>query len=274
MNNTPLLHTYATAPGVTAFSTTRHGGTGEGNYAGFNMNEYCGDTPQHTAECRKALAGVLGVEESHIIMPHQTHDINPRIIGSEFLSLPQDIRRMLLEGVDSILTDVPGVCIGVSTADCVPVLLHDAAHNAVAAVHAGWRGTVKSVVLRAVTEMRLAYGTDAAALTAIVGPAISVKNFEVGDEVYAAFEAAGFDMTTLAKQEIKRNADATDPSKLFEKKWHIDLILANRQQLEFAGVAPENINESNICTYDNVDNYFSARRLGTESGRIYTGIIL
>ena len=122
--------------------------------------------------------------------------------------------------------------------------------------------------------MGVAYKTDAKKLKAVIGPGISQKNFEVGDEVYAAFEAAGFDMTTLAKQEIKRNADATDPSKLFEKKWHIDLILANRQLLEFAGVAPENINESNICTYDNVDNYFSARRLSTESGRIYTGIML
>ena len=78
MKNSPQLHTYATVPEITAFSTTRHGGTGEGNYAGFNMNEYCGDTPEHTAACRKALAEELGVDESHIIMPHQTHDINHR----------------------------------------------------------------------------------------------------------------------------------------------------------------------------------------------------
>ena len=181
---------------------------------------------------------------------------------------------MLLEGVDALLTNVEGVCIGVSTADCIPVLLYDEEHRATAAIHAGWRGTQARIVSKAIADMGVAYKTDAKKLKAVIGPGISQKNFEVGDEVYAAFEAAGFDMTTLAKQEIKRNADATDPSKLFEKKWHIDLILANRQLLEFAGVAPENINESNICTYDNVDNYFSARRLGTESGRIYTGIIL
>lgn len=259
MKNSPQLHTYATVPEITAFSTTRHGGTGEGNYAGFNMNEYCGDMPEHTAACRKALAEELGVDESHIIMPHQTHDINPRIIGSEFLSLPQDICRMLLEGVDSILTDVPGVCIGVSTADCVPVLLHDAAHNAVAAVHAGWRGTVKSVVLRAVTEMRLAYGTDAAALTAIVGPAISVKNFEVGDEVYNEFLEAKMPMDSIARR---------------EEKWHIDLPLCNKMQLMMAGLKEENIQMSGICTYDNADDYFSARRLGKESGRIFSGIVI
>jgi copper oxidase (laccase) domain-containing protein len=61
---------------------------------------------------------------------------------------------------------------------------------------------------------------------------------------------------------------------MFEKKWHIDLKLANRQLLEHAGVADENILESDVCTYDSVDEYFSARRLGTESGRIYSGIIL
>lgn len=259
MKNSPQLHTYATVPEIMAFSTTRHGGTDEGNYAGFNMNEYCGDTPEHTAACRKALAEELGVDENHIIMPHQTHDINPRIIGSEFLSLPQDIRRMLLEGVDSILTDVPGVCIGVSTADCVPVLLHDAAHNAVAAVHAGWRGTVKSVVLRAVTEMRLAYGTDATTLTAIVGPAISLKNFEVGDEVYNEFLEAKMPMDSIARR---------------EGKWHIDLPLCNKMQLMMAGLKEENIQMSGICTYDNADDYFSARRLGKESGRIFSGIVI
>mgnify|MGYP006324996897 FL=1 len=111
-------------------------------------------------------------------------------------------------------------------------------------------------------------------LKAVIGPGISRKNFEVGDEVYAAFEEAAFDMPTLAQQEIKRNPDAANPSKLFEKKWHIDLKLANRQLLEHAGVADENILESDVCTYDSVDEYFSARRLGTESGRIYSGIIL
>ena len=259
MKSSPLLHTYATAPEVTAFSTTRHGGTGEGRYATFNINEYCGDTVEHTSDCRRRLAEVLGIEEYNIIMPHQTHGINPRIIGKEFLSLPQSVQRMLLEDVDSVLTDVPGICIGVSTADCVPVLLHDADHNAVAAVHAGWRGTVKSVVLRAVTEMRLAYGSEAAKLKAIVGPAISMKNFEVGDEVYDAFLETKMPMDSIARR---------------EDKWHIDLPQCNRLQLMMAGVKEENIFMRGICTYDNAADYFSARRLGKESGRIFSGIVI
>ena len=257
-----------------AFSTTRHGGTSEGNHASLNINPYCGDKPENVAANRALLAEELGVDADRIILPHQTHGTETRIIGKEFCALPEQIRQMLLEGVDALLTDVKGVCIGVSTADCIPVLLYDEEHHAAAAVHAGWRGTLARIVGKAIADMSIAYKTDPKKLKAVIGPGISRKNFEVGDEVYAAFEEAAFDMPTLAQQEIKRNPDAADPSKQFEKKWHIDLKLANRQQLEHAGVADENILESDVCTYDSVDEYFSARRLGTESGRIYSGIIL
>ena len=223
---------------------------------------------------RTLLAEELGVDADRIILPHQTHGTETRIIGKEFCAQPEQIRQMLLEGVDALLTDVKGVCIGVSTADCIPVLLYDEEHHAAAAVHAGWRGTLARIVGKAIADMSIAYKTDPKKLKAVIGPGISRKNFEVGDEVYAAFEEAAFDMPTLAQQEIKRNPDAADPSKLFEKKWHIDLKLTNRQLLEHAGVADENILESDVCTYDSVDEYFSARRLGTESGRIYSGIIL
>lgn len=259
MKSNPQLHFYASAPEVTAFSTTRHGGCSTGKYGEFNINEYCGDTAEHTSANRKALALELGVPESSIIVPHQTHGINPRIIGKEFLSLPANIQKMLLEDVDSVLTDIPGICIGVSTADCIPVLLHDPAHNAVAAVHAGWRGTVQSVVLRAVTEMRMAFRTKPEELKAIVGPGISQKNFEVGDEVYNEFAEAKFPMDSIACR---------------EEKWHIDLPMCNKQQLMMAGVKEENIFMSGICTYDNAADFFSARRLGTESGRIFSAIFI
>ena len=96
----------------------------------------------------------------------------------------------------------------------------------------------------------------------------------MGDEVYAAFEQAAFDMEAIAEHQIKRCSDATDPSKAFQQKWHINLPLANRNILEHMGVKPENIIQSDVCTYDSTDRFFSARRLGTESGRIYTAIYL
>lgn len=275
MNNAqPVLNYYDLSDDVKAFSTTRHGGVSEGNYASLNINEYCGDSKANTDANRLLLANELGIDANHIIMPHQTHGVESRIIGEEFATLPDDVKKMLLEGVDTVMTNIPGMCIGVSTADCIPVLLYDEEHHAAASIHAGWRGTQARIVHKAVQEMRMAYQTDPTKLKAVIGPGISLDNFEVGDEVYAAFEQAAFDMSTIAEERIKRNPNADDPAKAFERKWHINLPLANIQMLTHNGVDEANIINTGICTFDNADNYFSARRLGIESGRIYTGIII
>lgn len=275
MNNAqPVLNYYNLSDDVKAFSTTRHGGVSEGNYASLNINEYCGDSKANTDANRLLLANELGIDANHIIMPHQTHGIESRIIGEEFANLPDGVKKMLLEGVDAVMTNIPGMCIGVSTADCIPVLLYDEEHHAAAAIHAGWRGTQARIVHKTVQEMRMAYQTDPTKLKAVIGPGISLDNFEVGDEVYAAFEQAAFDISAIAEERIKRNPNAEDPAKAFERKWHINLPLANIQMLTHNGVDEANIINTGICTFDNADNYFSARRLGIESGRIYTGIII
>ena len=259
MSNKPFIHYYETSDGITAFSTTRHGGKSVGNYASFNINEYCDDEPEAISANREALAAELGIDSDKIIAPHQVHGIEVRNISSDFFALPKEVRKMVTEGVDAVMTNETGVCVGVSTADCIPVLLHDEAHHAVAAVHAGWRGTVQRAVLRTIAEMRAAYSTDPSQLKAIIGPGISVKNFEVGQEVFDQFSQAGFDMQAIAE---------------FHEKWHINLPECNRQQLESIGVKPNNIAMSGICTFDNAADYFSARRIGTASGRIYTGIMI
>ena len=275
MNNAqPVLNYYNLSDDVKAFSTTRHGGVSEGNYASLNINEYCGDSKANTDANRLLLANELGIDANHIIMPHQTHGVESRIIGEEFANLPDGVKKMLLEGVDAVMTNIPDMCIGVSTADCIPVLLYDEEHHAAAAIHAGWRGTQARIVHKVVQEMRMAYQTDPTKLKAVIGPGISLDNFEVGDEVYADFEQAAFDMSTIAEERIKRNPNADDPAKAFERKWHINLPLANIQMLTHNGVDEANIINTGICTFDNADNYFSARRLGIESGRIYTGIII
>lgn len=275
MNNAqPVLNYYNLSDDVKAFSTTRHGGVSEGNYASLNINEYCGDSKDNTDTNRLLLANELGIDTNHIIMPHQTHGVESRIIGEEFANLPDGVKKMLLEGVDAVMTNIPGMCIGVSTADCIPVLLYDEEHHAAAAIHAGWRGTQARIVHKTVQEMRMAYQTNPTKLKAVIGPGISLDNFEVGDEVYAAFEQAAFDMSAIAEERIKRNPNAEDPAKAFERKWHINLPLANIQMLTHNGVDEANIINTGICTFDNADNYFSARRLGIESGRIYTGIII
>ena len=257
--NSPVLHYYNIADGVTAFSTTRHGGCSKGNYAALNVNEYCGDSSADVKSNRALLCSALGLGAERLIMPHQTHGIEIRHVGEDFFALPGDIKKMLLDGVDGVMTDLPGTCVSVSTADCIPVLLYDEEHHAVCAVHAGWRGTVRRIVQKALTDMRAAFHTTPSKVKAVIGPGISLKNFEVGDEVYDEFAAGGFDMDRIARR---------------YDKWHINLALCNRLQMEETGVSHEAITDCGVCTYDNIGDYFSARRLGTESGRICTGIFL
>lgn len=254
-----LLHPYNLADGVVAFSTTRHGGVSEGKFGSFNINSFCGDAPAAVARNRKILAASLLLQPDAIILPHQVHGVACRVVDTAFLHLDKRQQAAQLEGIDAVLTAERGVCIGVSTADCIPVLLYDAAHHAAAAVHAGWRGTVQRIVVEALRCMQSAFGTHPANVKAVIGPGISLKNFEVGDEVYEAFEQQGFDMGLIAHRYAK---------------WHINLPLCNRLQLEEAGVPHDAVQTADICTFDHVDDYFSARRLGAASGRIYTGIVL
>lgn len=286
-----MIKKYTVADDVVAFSTTRKGGVSTGNYGEFNINEYCGDEPANIAENKRRLAAELGLHDGEdilgverIVMPHQVHGVEVRQIAPEFLTLPLHVRKMILEGVDAVITSVKEICIGVSTADCIPVLLYDEVHQAVAAIHAGWRGTLERIVHKTIMEMKNAFGTNPHELKAVIGPGISLEHFEVGDEVYEAFEQAAFDMASIAEQrpnaaftcatQEERERLASEGNVVQPMKWHINLPLCNEQILRHVGVKEENIFQSGICTFAHSDEYFSARKLGTESGRIYTGIML
>ena len=255
----PELAYYDIAEGVTAFSSTRHGGYSEGAHGEFNVNLYCGDTPEHIATNRKALCKLLKISENRLVMPHQIHETGIAQIGRTFFRLSEEVRRQVLEGIDALMTNIPGVCIGVSTADCIPIIIYDPEHRAASVVHSGWRGTVANIAGVAVTSMQRAYHTRPEMLKAVIGPGISLENFEVGDEVYDQFAAAGYPMEQIARR---------------YEKWHIDLWQCCRLQLEAVGLKPEHIEAAGICTYDRYDDYFSARRLGVESGRILTAIVI
>ena len=255
----PVLHFYDFGPEVKAFSTTRQGGYSEGYYGQFNINRYCGDSPEHIAQNRQALCQLLDIDDRHLLMPHQVHLTEVATIDADFLCLTADERQQRLEGVDAVMTDMSGVCVGVSTADCIPILLYDAEKHAVCAIHAGWRGTVARIVEKAVKAMTATYGTNPSNLVAQIGPGISLDSFEVGDEVYDAFAQAGFNMQSISER---------------REKWHINLPLCNKLQLMAMGVKPEQICMSDICTYKSHDTFFSARRLGINSGRIFTAILM
>lgn len=266
MDRQPLLTYYDLDPDVTAFSTTRHGGWSRGNYASLNINSYCGDNPDDVERNRLSLCRLLAVEDDKLVVPHQVHQTRVADINDAFFSLDRDGRATALEGVDAVMTSLPKVCIGVSTADCIPLLLFDDVQRVACAIHAGWRGTVARISQVAVDEMRRVYGCHAEHMRAQIGPGISLDSFEVGDEVYEAFRQAGFEMGVISRRQPSNNEEGS--------KWHIDLPECNRQQLLAAGLLPERVSSSEVCTYLHHDTYFSARRLGISSGRIYTGIII
>ncbi len=248
---------YNIGTGVIAFSTKR--GSPTDNYGSFNITHYCGDTPKHVADCRNELCSELGIPDKQLILPRQTHGCEVLHIDNSFLAASREEQEKTLQGIDAIVTTLPRTCIGVSTADCVPVLLCDTARGVVAAVHAGWRGTVERIVERCIASMQEAHGCKAQNMKAVIGPSIGLEAFEVGDEVYEAFKEAGFPMERIARK---------------SRKWHIDLWESNRLQLLDCGVLDENIEVAGVCTHTCHEEFFSARRLGTDSGRIFNGIMI
>ena len=178
-----------------------------------------------------------------------------------------------LDGVDALITRVPRTCIGVSTADCVPILLYDPTTAAIAAIHAGWRGTVARIASLTLAAMQARFGTRISDVRAVIGPSIGPDAFEVGDEVYDAFLSANFPMRDIAFK-APAMSSLSHPSASVPLRWHIDLWHANAHDLISAGVPETAIHISSLCTYTLHDRFFSARRLGIHSGRIFTGIMM
>ena len=189
-----------------------------------------------------------------VIQGHQVHGSRIAVIDRP------DLTREDLEGYDAFVTDLPGVAIGVRTADCVPVLLYDPVHRVIAAVHSGWKGTVLMISQSTVTFLGERFGTDPADLQAVIGPAIGPKSFQVGEEVVEKFRDAGFPMSMIWS--FEGPGDGTPMS----GGHHIDLFQANLWILENCGLPPENIRIHAIDTYRDL-SFFSARREGVQCGR-------
>ncbi len=247
---------------ISHFVTTRSGGYSEDTFASFNCAPFSGDDIEKVKRNQEILCSRMGIQQQKLVIPFQTHGNTIRAIDQLYLGLSPEEQQRRLHGVDALITNLPGYCICVSTADCVPVLMYDTVNKAVAIVHAGWRGTVAKIVKQTLDVMENTYNTEAKDVVAAIGPSISLDSFEVGEEVYDAFQKTGFDMTKISiwKEDTQKH--------------HIDLWEANRLQLLDAGVLDDNIEISGICTYEEHERFFSARRLGTKSGRILSGIML
>ena len=153
-------------------------------------------------------------------------------------------RSGVLGEADALIEQTPGSVVAIKTADCIPVLMIDERLRAVAAVHAGWRGTVARIAAGAVAAMAREYGSQAEDLHAAIGPGIGKCCYEVGPEVAAEFGEAG--------------------------RVHLDLTAANRRQLEEMGVTPGRIHASNLCTMCRGEEFHSFRRDQAAAGRMYS----
>lgn len=179
---------------------------------------------------------------------HQAH-------GTKSVVVDEDGPQEDTYGADALITNVCGVRIGIKTADCVPILLYDPQAHAIAAIHSGWKGTVANITGKTIERMAKEYGSLPENMKAVVGPCIHVEAFEVGDEVYDTFSAAGYGCFCH-----RLPAFDTDSG----EKWHVDLPEICRHQLIKSGL--ENIEVRSECTYTLHHDFYSARRLGKNFG--------
>ena len=194
-----------------------------------------------------------------VICGHQVHGAEVAIVDRP------DLTREDLEGYDALITALPGVAIGVRTADCVPILLFDPVKRVVAAIHSGWKGTVRKISQKALAILTQQFGCRPEDIRAVIGPCIGVDSFQVGEEVVEQFKEQGFPMDAIW---LFKNGQPEIP---MHDGHHIDLVQANKWLLEKSGILPGSIQVAAIDTYRD-SSFFSARREGTACGRTINAI--
>lgn len=257
--NYDILNFNKSLSNITAFSTLRGVVDANDPYSGFNICNYTGDNAEHIKACREQLCNSFGNERMRIFMPTQTHSSNVIVIDKLFLEKGKDEQIQELNDVDAIITKLPNIIIGVNTADCLPIIMCDAKAKVIAVAHSGWRGTIEKVATRTFFKM-LALGATAETTHVIIGASICKDCYEIGNEVLEQFHKSGFPIDNIATLNAESN------------KYHLDLFEANKWLLTESNIPEGNIKFINECTKCNPDKYFSARQLGIESGRIFTGI--
>ena len=185
----------------------------------------------------------------------QTHSADVRVVRSEQEAQPKPGVLGDEKYCDALVSRTPRILLAVKTADCVPILLGDSKTGAFAAVHAGWRGTSASIIMRALEQLQREYGTCAEDLRAAIGPAANGCCYEVGSEVIKVF-----------KELFPHSDHLFTPTR--EGHARIDLHAANRDQLVSAGVSPDRVHLAPLCTMDRTDLFFSYRREKGVHGRV------
>lgn len=223
---------------VTACVTTRRGGYSSTPYDSLNLGDHVGDDPESVQRNREHLAKVLE-------LPSTPKWLN-QVHGTKVLNAAQIQPRA---EADASYSREPGVVCTIMTADCLPVFFSDDKGREVAVAHAGWRGLVAGVLEATVDAME----APPARIMAWLGPAIGPEQFEVGDEVRAAFS----NENPAAMQAFKPSPKG---------RWLADIYVLARLRLEQSGV--KSISGGNLCTFSDDSNFYSYRRDSCQSGRM------
>lgn len=238
-----------------AFST-RLGGVSEGKFATMNFTFTRGDDPDHVMENYRRMAAALEGDINKMVLSWQTHTVNVRKVTEEDAG-KGIFRERDYQDVDGLITNVPGITLVTFYADCVPLYLVDPVNHAIGLSHSGWRGTVNRMGAVTIQAMAQEYGTRPEDLIVAIGPSICQDCFEVGGEVveafHQAFDAQYWEQLSYAKE---------------NGRYQLDLWRANQIVFAEAGVRPEQIYLTDICTHCNPELLFSHRTAGNERGNL------
>ena len=231
-----------------AFST-RLGGVSEGIYGSMNLNFTRGDDEEKVCRNYELFGKATGLRPENMVMAKQTHTTNVLRVNESHMGMGI-VRERNFDDIDGLITDCPGVVLVTAYADCVPLYFVDTVHKAIGLSHSGWRGTVNNMAGVTVNKMEKEFGTDPADLVAFVGPSICVNCYEVGadvaDEFAKAYKSEVFDGILSIKDEKNM-------------KFRLNLHEANRKNLLNAGLAPDNIMVTDVCTCCNPEILYSHR---------------
>lgn len=263
-----LVHGFSTRTG--GVTTVYRPGQRSGE---LNLGFTAKDLREHVLENRRRLLDALGAPDAELITLRQIHSSLIRRVGRA------DSRRAEPWKGDGMMTDAPGVLLGIQTADCIPVLIADVKRKAVAAFHAGWRGTLQRIVENGVGRMRLEFRSRPEDLVAAIGPGISGCCYAVGEEVRSEFvsqfayaaelfaEVSDSDPVREKYPLLFLTARAPGHSNL-GPSLHLDLFEANRRQLIDAGLRADAITVIGDCTRCQNNRYFSYRAEQGFTGRM------
>jgi len=258
-----LQHRVLVEAGVIHAFSTREGGVSRPPYHSLNLSLSVGDDPEAVKENRRRFFSALGVDPSRVVRVRQVHGDGVLVIGEE-LTRRKGFPHVLLDegaGYDAMITDQPGLALTITTADCLPLFLFDPRRRAIGAVHAGWRSTVKRIAEKAVEAMARTYGTAPGDLFAILGPGIGGCCYEVDEAV----------IRPLAQAVSAWQAFVVEKA---NGRFLLDLSGVNQRILQEAGVLPEHLFLTRLCTACRSDLFYSYRAEKPRTGRMLSLILL